>query len=191
MTSEMQKILNQVWKNNAEKQMSLSNVIKTTCDALRADRLGAGVIYAELIGDGGKNKSVRQHFIDKVISELNYVVYNGTNKKVAIDFVKVDKEDLAKQNRAIREYHIVDEQPVVLDTCVWHIERTVDVVKTINYTHESGYVEPIPMRDAEGKKITEKQVKCFVPREKTMWGYTDEVKKAFFAALDAVEQENN
>ena len=187
MTNEMKEIVMKVWKENANKQLSLSTVLATTCAALRADKMGAGSLYAELIGDGGKNKSVRSHFINVFKHEMPHVTYNGTDKEVVVDFVEMDEDK--KQNRAIREYRLAGGQAVTLTECVGHIEDTREVNKTEWIKYASGFKREVPSLDSEGKVIKEKRVVKLVPREKTVWGYTDVVMNAFIAALEVVEHE--
>lgn len=189
----MRSILEQVWTNNANKQMSLSNVIKTTCDALKKDKLGAGAIYADLIGDGSKNKEKRTKFVKTIIRHLNWVIYNGESEPTAIELVKVSKTDLDKYTKQIKQYQLTnDEQPTTIEGCSNHIEVESEVAKTKEFTikFDSGYEETIvrEVKDKKGNVVTEKATLYYVPRAKAQWGYTKEVKEAFFAALDELDK---
>lgn len=189
MTNEMREILNKVWTNNANKQTSLSTVIKTSCDALRTDKMGAGAYFADMIGDGSKHKEQRTKFINALMRRLNWVRYANEEKITVIELVKVSASDLDKYTSVFAEYHIIDKDVVKVENCTNHIDVEEEVEVMVTFTHESGFKEQRPKRDADGNKITKKGIVTYVPREKAHWGYTNDVKQAFFGALEDMENE--
>ena len=119
---------------------------------------------------------------------MPHVVYNGTKTPVVVDWVEA--KDTSNLLKAFRQYRFFGEDITIPTNangevvCVGSIEREKDEQKTIDFTHPSGYVQKIPLRDAEGKIITEKVMTKYVIREKAIWGYTDTVINAFISAAD-------
>jgi len=129
-----------------------------------------------------------KEFVGLFMLNMPHVVYNGTKTPVVVDWVEA--KETSNLQKAFRQYRYFGEDITTPTnaagevTCVGSIEREKEVQKTIDFTHPSGYVQTIPMRDAEGKIITESVMTKFVVREKSIWGYTDTVVSAFINAAD-------
>lgn len=123
-----------------------------------------------------------KEFVGLFNYEMPHIIWNGTKSIIPSDFVVVKGE--LKEKRAFREYRLAGGDIVVLETCAFSIEGEKEVNEMTTFKHPSGFEQPIPLRDAEGKIITHTEKVTLVPREKTSWGYTETVINAFIAAAD-------
>lgn len=181
MTNEIRENLAKLFKANADKQMSLSKVLETTIAALRADKTGMGGLYADVVGDSRSDE--RKKFLSVFYQQMPHVVYNGTDKVIVVDWVEAKDQ---KGTKAIKQYRIAGEAMEKPDGCPTFISVEKDVKKMEIVTLASGYSMEVVSRDAEGNVITEKRQVRLLPREKTVWGYTDTVMQAFIVSVELI-----
>lgn len=183
MTNESREAIKQLFRANADKQLSLSNVISTSIEALRkGDKYGQ--LYADLVGKGTK----RSHFIALFMDCMPHVTFNGEKKITVVDWVEC--KDVEKAHRAFREYRIAGQNAVTLTECKSIVAVEQDGVKVYESVKlASGFTITVPSRDSEGNYIVEKRTINYVPREKSVWGYTETVLGAFLSALEILENE--
>lgn len=180
MTNEIREQLAKVFRANADKQLSLSKVIETTCTALRADKTGLGSLYADYVGESRSEE--RKRFLQVFFQQMPHVVYNGTDKVVVVDWVE-SEEDCKKP---IRQYRLAGEPLVNCDECIFSATTTKEIKRKEIVTLQSGFVIEVASRDADGNYITEQKEVRLVPREKSAWGYTDTVMQAFIVAIELI-----
>lgn len=185
LTNEQIKNLEKVFNANADKQLSLKVVLDTTLKALSTDVLTASIVKGIL----GENRSAeRKHFMEVFGLCMPHYVLNGTHEIVIADFIAATDEN--KLGKTIRQYRLaVDEDIVSPSVCINYVETEREEPKTVEFVHESGYVQVINMRDAEGKVITETTKVQLVPRKKAVWGYTKDVKAALINAINIISEE--
>lgn len=185
MTNESRESLKALFTANANKQLSLSNVISTSIAALRKGST-SDKLYAELVGKG----KTRSHFIALFMEQMPHVTWNGSKKSTVVDWVEC--KDTEKAHKAFREYRLAGEPVVDLKgkECLSIVEVEKDGVKVMESVKlASGFVITVPSRDVEGNYILQKKNIKLIPREKTVWGYTETVMDAFIAALEVLENE--
>lgn len=174
--------LQKVWKANADKQQSLSAVIETSCEAFRLDQTGVGALVADIIGKSRTPE--RRAFLEEFKHQMPHVVYNNTKDVIIVDFVAPKKEE--NLLRAIKEYRLAGKETVVLEQCVGMVEDEREETAKEIVRLKSGFEVEVPSRDADGNIIKESKKVKLVPREKSIWGYTDVVRDAFIATLDVL-----
>ena len=171
-----------VFRANADKQLSLSKVLETSVAAFRSDKYGVDRIYADALGESRSDQ--RKLFMEVFATCMPHVIYNGTHKVVIVDFVEAkENSDLTK---AIRQYRLAGGEIVKQEGCAGFIETEQEVKKMETVTLASGFQVEVVSRDADGNVITETKKTRLVPREKSVWGYTDVVMNALIAALEII-----
>jgi hypothetical protein len=115
---------------------------------------------------------------------MPHVVYNNTKDVIIVDFVAPKKEE--NLLRAIKEYRLAGKETVVLEQCVGMVEDEREETAKEIVRLKSGFEIEVPSRDADGNVIKETKKVKLVPREKSIWGYTDVVRDAFIATLDVL-----
>lgn len=182
MTKEMQENVCSVFVANANKQLDLTTVFNKTAAALAANKT-FGELYAEAIGKTA-DAPERAAFREKFMRHMPHVVYNGTDKVVAVDWVEMSDKDT--NLKPIRQYKLAGEDVVKRegDTCVEYVLHEQETKKKESVTLASGFVIEVPSRDAKGNYLTETKNVQLVPRKKSVWGYTDTVKQAIIDTLN-------
>lgn len=183
MTNENREALKQLFMSNADKQLSLSTVISTSISALRRGSMSDRV-YADLVGKG----KTRSHFISLFKEHMPHVTWNGGKKITVVDWVEC--KDVDKANNPFKEYRLAGGDAVELSECSLYVAVVGEEYKVKEtVTLKSGFSIEVPSRDAKGKYITSTKTINYVPREKTIWGYTEVVMNAFISALEVLENE--
>lgn len=181
MTNEIVKEINRVFNANAEKQLSLSVVLNTTCQALKKDPL-TGNLYSHLIGDSGSKE--RKDFMQRFMLCMPHIVING--KVVAVDWVAADSEK--SYETFFDTYRLSSDSEQKKLTCkVNQVTDKREVVCKEVVTLASGYQMEVVSKDKDGNNIKEEKEVILVPREKAIWGYTEVVKNAIITALASYE----
>ncbi|MBR1525035.1 MAG: hypothetical protein IJ640_00045 [Prevotella sp.] len=180
--NETRQQLSKLFRANADKQLSISKVLETTIAALRQDKTGLGGLYADIVGESRSEE--RKNFLAVFAQHMPHVVFNGTDKVVMVDWVEA-KED-SNLNKAIRQYRLAGGNIVRPEVCVGVVETEQEVKKQEKVTLASGYEMMVVSRDAEGTILTETKKLRLVPREKSVWGYTDTVMNAFIEAIEEI-----
>lgn len=182
MTNETKQALQKVFRANADKQLSLSKVLETSVAAFRSDKYGVDRVYAEALGESRSEQ--RKLFMETFATCMPHVIYNGTGKDkvVIVDFVEA-KEN-SNLSKAIKQYRLAGGEIVKPKNCVGVIETEQEVKKMETVTLASGFEVEVVSRDAEGNVLTEIKKTRLVPREKSVWGYTETVMNALIDALE-------
>ena len=123
-----------------------------------------------------------KEFVGLFNLEMPHIVWNGTKAPTPCEWV-VAKEN-SNLNKAFRQYRYAGEDIVKLDKCEGSIKREVEEKVMVKFVHESGYVQELAARDKDGNPITMQKECRLVPREKSIWGYTETVINAFVNAAD-------
>lgn len=128
-------------------------------------------------------------FLELWALQMPHVWYNGEKQPTVVDWVK-DTENF-KLKKAIKSYRFTDdEQPQTVANCFnGRVERKTTVNMTEVVTLKSGYELEVPSRDENGDIITTEEVKTFVPKAKSKWGFSKTLVEAFLAAADDLEEE--
>lgn len=190
LTEEQKKNIARVFDANADKQLSLEKVLNTTKQAMSTDMLTKS--WAEDV-IGADRTPTRKHFREVFNQFMPHYVENGTDEVIVCDLIKVKKpEDLL--SKTIRQYRAsVDSEIVKLDVCANCIElseeKQAKETKTVKL--DSGYEMDVELDsfDKEGKPIMETVKTQYVPRKKSAWGYTKDVKTALIKAIEFIEEE--
>ncbi len=143
-------------------------------------------LYADLVGTG----KTRSHFISLFMNAMPHVTWNGSESITVVDWVEC--KDTDKAHKAFREYRMAGHDIVDLSgkECMSIVPVEKDGVKVMEDVKlASGFIITVPSRDCEGNYIVRKETIKYVPREKTVWGYTETVLNAFIAALEVLENE--
>jgi hypothetical protein len=119
---------------------------------------------------------------------MPHYVENGTDEVVVCDFVAAKEDNLL--SKTIRQYRFaVDEDIVHPEICVNYIEVEKEEQDVETVTLKSGFEVEVKSFDAEGQPIMKTTKKQFVPRKKSVWGYTKDVKAALIKAIEFIEEE--
>lgn len=183
LTEEQKKNLAKVFDAKAEKEQTLDSVANKVASALTTDMLTKEWVK-DLVGESGSK--ARKNFLQAVAFFHPHYVINGSSKIIACDFVTATEEN--KDSKTIRQYRLsVADEVVHPEVCknVIDTEREENKMETI--TFESGYSMEVPARDAEGKVLKEMQKVQLVPRKKSVFGFTKEMKTAVINAIEAIE----
>ena len=184
MTQEFIKSFDKVWTANKEKQEALTKVLNTTLSALCKDALTA-VTAKSILGE--ERTPERARFLEVFSFCMPHYILNGTDKAIACDFVAAT--DSNRLSKTIKQYRLsVDADIVKPEGCATSIKTTDEEPMTTEFKHPSGYVQNIVLRDAEGKPITKTVEVELVPRKKSAWGYTKDVKQAILNAMAIIEE---
>lgn len=197
MSSEVRNEVIKLWNENRNKQLSLDKVIRTTCDYLKTALKKDGVIsadallYLSVLGDEKKNHKQRGAFRKQVLHQMPYMKENGSKDEIVVDWQEVDIEKAKESKIAMNELRVfVGEQEIKLKTCVGYatVKRELPKMQEFTIKYESGYTEKIrkQAKDKDGNAIIEERIAYYVPRKKTVWGYTDDVRDAIIKALEVM-----
>lgn len=174
-----------VFEANANKQLDFDKVVGTTATALSTNVLTKDWVNS-IIGEAGSD--TRKHFREVVALMMPHYVLNGTDKVIACDYVAAT--DSNKLSKTIRQYRLsVDSEIVKPEGCATFVETEVEESKTEKVKLASGWEIEVPSRDAEGNVIKESKKVQLVPRKKSVWGYTKDVKVAIIKAIEYIEFE--
>lgn len=181
MTNETKQALQKVFRANADKQLSLSKVLETSVAAFRSDKYGVDRVYAEALGESRSEQ--RKLFMETFATCMPHVIYNGTGKDkvVIVDFVEAKENSNCKP---IRQYRLAGGEICRPKGACLVIETEQVVKKMETVTLASGFEMDVVSRDAEGNVLTETKKTRLVPREKSVWGYTETVMNALIDALE-------
>lgn len=183
MTNEQKQNLAKVFDANANKQLDFETVINTTAKALITDFLTKSWVES-IVGKSGDE--TRKKFRETVAYFMPHYVLNGTDKVIVCDFVEAN--DSNKLSKAIRQFRYSVDHEVEKGFCTY-VEVEVEEKKMEKVVLGSGWEMEVVSRDKEGKVMTETIKKQFVPRKKSVWGYTKDVKTAIINAIEFIENE--
>ena len=188
MTQEFIKSFDKVWTANKEKQEALTKVLNTTLSALCKDVLTA-VTAKSILGE--ERTPERARFLEVFSFCMPHYMLNGTDKAIACDFVAAT--DSNRLSKTIKQYRLsVDSDIVKPEGCATYIKTTSEEPKMQEFTlkYDSGFEEVIKrqVRNAEGEVETEQVTVELVPRKKSAWGYTKDVKQAILNAMAIIEE---
>ena len=183
LTAEQKENLAKVFDAKAEKEQSFDVVANRVAQALTTDVLTKSWVK-DLIGESGT--PARKNFLQVVSFFHPHYVLNGSNKVIACDFILATDEN--KDSKTIRQYRLsVNEDVVRPEICANVVETEREENKMETVTFESGYEMEVPSRDAEGKVIKETKKVQLVPRKKSVFGFTKEMKTAIINAIEYIE----
>lgn len=190
MTQAQKEAVAKVFTNVANKQLDFDTVVGNVAKALVTDVLTADWVKNTL-GDSA-NTEERKHFRNMVSYFMPHYVLNGTDKVIACDFIAATDEN--KLSKTIRQYRLsVDDEVTKCEVCKNYVETTREEPKMQEFTlkYDSGFEEVIKrqVRNAEGEVETEQVTVQLVPRKKSVWGYTKDVKTAIINAIEYIENE--
>ena len=183
LTAEQKENIAKVFDAKAEKEQTLDSVANKVATALTSDVL-TKLWVKDIIGASGDK--ARKNFLQAVAFFHPHFVLNGTNKVIACDFILATDEN--KGSKTIRQYRLsVDDEVVRPEICAEVIETEREETKTEKVKLESGWEIEVPSRDAEGKLLKEMRKVQLVPRKKSVFGFTKEMKTAVINAIEAIE----
>lgn len=183
LTEEQKKNIAKVFDAKAEKEQTMDCVANKVAAALTTDILTKSWVK-DIVGESGSKE--RKNFLQAVAFFHPHYVLNGSKKAIACDFVTATEEN--KDSKTIRQYRLsVDEEVVRPEVCSNVIETEREENKMETITFESGYKMEVPARDVEGKVLKETQKVQLVPRKKSVFGFTKEMKTAVINAIEAIE----
>ena len=187
MTQAQKEAVAKVFTNVANKQLDFDTVVGNVAKALVTDLLTADWVK-HVLGDAA-NTPERKHFREVVAYMMPHYVLNGTDKVIACDFVAAT--DSNRGTKTIRQYRLsVDSDVIKPEGCLsTSIKTKEEQPQTIEFKHPSGYRQTINLRDADGNVITKSVEVELVPRKKSVWGYTKDVKVAIINAIEYIENE--
>jgi hypothetical protein len=170
--------------------LDFDTVVGNVAKALVTDVLTADWVK-HVLGDAA-NTEERKHFRNMVSYFMPHYVLNGTDKVIACDFIAATDEN--KLSKTIRQYRLsVDDEVIKCEVCKNYVETTREEPKMQEFTlkYDSGFEEVIKrqVRNAEGEVETEQVTVQLVPRKKSVWGYTKDVKTAIINAIEYIENE--
>lgn len=185
-----------LWNENRNKQLSLDKVIKTTCDyivaAAKKNSCSAeAMMFLSILGDEKKNHQQRGQFRKEVLNQMPHCTFNGDKQITVVDWQEVSQAKAKESTLAMSELRLfVGEQSIVLKDCIAFatVKRELPKMQEFTLTYETGYKETIrkEVKGKDGKKVTEERVAYYMPRKKTVWGYTDDVRDAIIRALEVM-----
>lgn len=183
MTQEQINNLTKVFNANADKQLGFDVVINSTLKALCTDVL-TSAWAKRIIGEYGTPE--RKAFREAIALHMPHFVLNGTNKVIICDFITAT--DSNRGSKAIRQYRLsVDSEIVKPTNCAFTVKTEKEVNKIEKIALKSGWEIEVPSRDKDGELIKETVQVELVPRKKSVWGYTKDVKTAIINAIDYIE----
>lgn len=183
LTEEQKKNLAKVFDAKAEKEQTMDCVANKVAAALTTDALTKSWVK-DLVGESGSKE--RKNFLQAVAYFHPHFVLNGSKKVIACDFITATEEN--KDGKTIHQYRLsVNEEVVRPAICanVVETEREENKMETVKF--ESGYEMAVPSRDAEGNVIKVMTKVQLVPRKKSVFGFTKEMKTAVINAIEAIE----
>lgn len=183
LTAVQKENLAKVFDAKAEKEQTLDCVANKVAAALTTD-----VLTKEWVKDlvGASGDRARKVFLQAVAYFHPHFVLNGTKKVIACDFIAATEENVG--SKTIRQYRLSVNDEVVRPTnCANVIETEREESKTEKVTLESGWEIEVPSRDKEGNLIKETKKVQLVPRKKSVFGFTKEMKTAVINAIEAIE----
>lgn len=184
LTAEQRENLAKVFDKKAEKEQTLVAIVGKVATALTTDILTKGWVK-DIIGESGSKE--RSRFCRAVPYFLPHYVLNGSAKCIACDFILATEENM--DSKTIRQYRLSsDEEVVKVDVCKNYVETLREESKMEKVRFESGFEMEVPSRDVEGKIIREVKKVQLVPRKKTVFGFTKDMKTAIINAVDFIEE---